>query len=195
MERAAEGAVGVPGAGAVVQECTLPPLLAASVAAAVVRLCIHSAAAGTLLETIAGHFPIPSDASVRVGDRVSYAMQQPWVQQATIKDSIVCCEPWDKQRYQQVPSPSTPRPSKPILRTQTRAAAANTRCCCKLSLLLQVLRACTLTVDLSIMPLGDGTPVAEKGISLSRGQRQRVVLGFSWFGLGLGLGFSIGRSG
>ena len=98
-------------------------------------------------------------------------MQQPWMQQATIKNNIVCCELWDDQRYQQVPSPLTPRPSKPILRTQTRAAAANNRRCCKLSLLLQVLRACALTVDFAIMPLGDGTIVAEKGISLSGGQR------------------------
>ena len=131
--------MGVSEAGAVVQECTLPPLFAASVAAAVERLCIHSAAAGTLLETIAGHFPIPSDASVRVGGRVSYAMQQPWMQQATIKNNIVCCELWDDQRYQQVPSPLTPRPSKPILRTQTRAAAANNRRCCKQPPLLQTL--------------------------------------------------------
>ncbi len=156
--------MGVSGAGAVVQECTLPPLFAASVAAAVERLCIHAAAAGTLLETIAGHFPIPSDASVRVGGRVSYAMQQPWMQQATIKTSIVCCELWDDQRYQQVPSPLTPPPSKPILRTQTRAAAANSPFCCRCC-------APAPTVDFAIMPLGDGTIVAEKGISLSGGQR------------------------
>jgi hypothetical protein len=71
---------------------------------------------------------------------VSYAMQQPWMQQATIKDNIVCCEPWNEERYK------------------------------------QVIFACALTTDLSIMPLGDATPVAEKGISLSGGQRQRVAL-------------------
>jgi len=94
----------------------------------------------TLIETIAGHYPIPPSASVRVGGRVSYAMQQPWMQQATIKDNIVCCEPWNEERYK------------------------------------QVISACALTTDLSIMPLGDATPVAEKGISLSGGQRQRVAL-------------------
>ena len=94
----------------------------------------------TLIETIAGHYPVPSSASVRVGGRVSYAMQQPWMQQATIKDNIVCCEPWNEERYK------------------------------------QVIFACALTTDLSIMPLGDATPVAEKGISLSGGQRQRVAL-------------------
>jgi len=67
-------------------------------------------------------------------------MQQPWMQQATIKDNIVCCEPWNEERYK------------------------------------QVIFACALTTDLSIMPLGDATPVAEKGISLSGGQRQRVAL-------------------
>ena len=45
-----------------------------------------------------------------------------------------------------------------------------------MTLPLQVLHACALTMDLSIMPLGDATPVAEKGISLSGGQRQRVAL-------------------
>ena len=94
----------------------------------------------TLIETIAGHYPVPSSACVRVGGRVSYAMQQPWMQQATIKDNIVCCEPWNEERYK------------------------------------QVIFACALTTDLSIMPLGDATPVAEKGISLSGGQRQRVAL-------------------
>jgi hypothetical protein len=62
------------------------------------------------------------------------------MQQATIKDNIVCCEPWNEERYK------------------------------------QVIFACALTTDLSIMPLGDATPVAEKGISLSGGQRQRVAL-------------------
>ena len=65
---------------------------------------------------------------------------------------------------------------KRALLLQTTAAAANNRRCCKLSLLLQVLRACALTVDFAIMPLGDGTIVAEKGISLSGGQRSRVAL-------------------
>ena len=94
----------------------------------------------TLIETIAGHYPVPSSACVRVGGRVSYAMQQPWMQQATIKDNIVCCEPWNEERHK------------------------------------QVMFACALTTDLSIMPLGDATPVAEEGISLSGGQRQRVAL-------------------
>jgi ATP-binding cassette subfamily C (CFTR/MRP) protein 1 len=39
-----------------------------------------------------------------------------------------------------------------------------------------VVHACALTQDLAAMPLGDQTPVAEKGISLSGGQRQRVAL-------------------
>ena len=39
-----------------------------------------------------------------------------------------------------------------------------------------VIRACALTQDFASMPLGDQTPVAEKGISLSGGQRQRVAL-------------------
>jgi ABC-type multidrug transport system fused ATPase/permease subunit len=56
----------------------------------------------TLIETIAGHYPIPPSAIVRVGGRVSYAMQRPWMQQATIRDNIVCCEPWNPDRYDRV---------------------------------------------------------------------------------------------
>jgi ABC-type multidrug transport system fused ATPase/permease subunit len=40
----------------------------------------------------------------------------------------------------------------------------------------EVLRACALTQELAAMPLGDQTPIAEKGISLSGGQRQSVAL-------------------
>ncbi|KAG2736015.1 hypothetical protein G9P44_000105 [Scheffersomyces stipitis] len=39
-----------------------------------------------------------------------------------------------------------------------------------------VLKACALTVDLSILPKGDSTEVGEKGISLSGGQKARLSL-------------------
>ena len=39
-----------------------------------------------------------------------------------------------------------------------------------------VLKACALTVDLSILPKGDKTEVGEKGISLSGGQKARLSL-------------------
>ena len=71
---------------------------------------------------------------------MSYAPQVPWLQQTSIKDNIVCCEPWDAARYK------------------------------------AVIHACALELDLQNMPLGDATPIAEKGISLSGGQRQRVGL-------------------
>jgi len=71
---------------------------------------------------------------------MSYAPQVPWLQQTTIKDNIVCCEPWDAARYK------------------------------------AVVHACALETDLQNMPLGDATPIAEKGISLSGGQKQRVAL-------------------
>lgn len=40
----------------------------------------------------------------------------------------------------------------------------------------KTIRACALTVDLSILPLGDQTLVGEKGISLSGGQKARLSL-------------------
>ena len=94
----------------------------------------------TMIKTLAGHYSIPSTASVRVGGSVSYAPQSPWMCQTTIQDNIVSSEPFDEKRYK------------------------------------EILHACALTQDLSVMPLGDQSPVAEKGISLSGGQRQRVAL-------------------
>lgn len=94
----------------------------------------------TIINTLAGHYPIPDSSSVRVGGSVSYAPQSPWMCQTTIEDNIVSSEPHDEARYK------------------------------------EILQACALNQDLSIMPLGDKTPVAEKGISLSGGQRQRVAL-------------------
>jgi ABC-type multidrug transport system fused ATPase/permease subunit len=60
--------------------------------------------------------------------------------QTSIQENIICSEPFDEKRYQ------------------------------------EVLHACALTPDLSVMPQKDQTPVAEKGLSLSGGQRQRVAL-------------------
>jgi len=94
----------------------------------------------TILKTLAGHYSIPSTASVRIGGSVSYAPQSPWMCQTTIQDNIVSSEPFDEKRYK------------------------------------EILHACALTQDLSVMPLGDQSPVAEKGVSLSGGQRQRVAL-------------------
>ena len=94
----------------------------------------------TMLKTLAGHYPIPSTASVRIGGSVSYAPQSPWLCQTTIQDNIISSEPYDEKRYR------------------------------------EIIHACALTQDFSVMPLGDQSPVAEKGISLSGGQRQRVAL-------------------
>jgi ABC-type multidrug transport system fused ATPase/permease subunit len=94
----------------------------------------------TILKTLAGHLPLRESETVRIGGTISYAPQSPWMCQSSIQDNIVCSEPFDAQRYE------------------------------------DVLHACALTQELADMPLGDQTPVAEKGISLSGGQRQRVAL-------------------
>jgi ATP-binding cassette subfamily C (CFTR/MRP) protein 1 len=33
---------------------------------------------------------------------MSYAPQVPWLQQTSIKNNIICCEPWDAARYRAV---------------------------------------------------------------------------------------------
>jgi ATP-binding cassette subfamily C (CFTR/MRP) protein 2 len=94
----------------------------------------------TIMSTLAGHYQIPATSSVRIGGTVSYAPQVSWMCQTSIRENIICSEPVDEKRYQ------------------------------------EILHACALTPDLSVMPQRDQTPVAEKGLSLSGGQRQRVAL-------------------
>jgi hypothetical protein len=53
----------------------------------------------TILEKLAGHGDIPAGASVSFGGRMSYMPQAVWIQQATIKENIVCNEAWDEDRY------------------------------------------------------------------------------------------------
>jgi ABC-type Mn2+/Zn2+ transport system ATPase subunit len=55
-----------------------------------------------LTKRSAGHRHFVSSASLLVGGTMSYAPQVPWMQQATIKDNIVCCEPWDAARFKSV---------------------------------------------------------------------------------------------
>ncbi len=55
-----------------------------------------------LTKRSAGHRHFVSSAILRVGGTMSYAPQVPWMQQATIKDNIVCCEPWDAARFKSV---------------------------------------------------------------------------------------------
>ena len=49
-----------------------------------------------------GHRHFPPSATLRFAGKMSYAPQVPWMQQATIKENIVCCEPWDALRFKAV---------------------------------------------------------------------------------------------
>lgn len=53
----------------------------------------------TILEMLAGHGGIPAGASVSFGGRMSYMPQAAWIQQATIKENIVCNEAWNEDRF------------------------------------------------------------------------------------------------
>ena len=39
---------------------------------------------------------------MKIGGRMSYAPQTAWLLQTSIRDNIVCCEPWDEARYKAV---------------------------------------------------------------------------------------------
>jgi hypothetical protein len=50
----------------------------------------------------AGHYPLSAGSEVHIAGRMSYAPQVAWLQQASIKSNIICCEPWDEARYKAV---------------------------------------------------------------------------------------------
>lgn len=56
----------------------------------------------TILEILAGHASVAGSAAVRFGGTMSYAPQLHWIQQTTIKDNIICFEPWNERRYKAV---------------------------------------------------------------------------------------------
>lgn len=53
----------------------------------------------SVLEVVAGHSAIAAGASVSVGGTMSYMPQAAWIQQATIRENIVCNETWDESRF------------------------------------------------------------------------------------------------
>jgi ABC-type molybdenum transport system ATPase subunit/photorepair protein PhrA len=60
----------------------------------------------SILDILAGHGAVAAGASVCIGGTMSYAPQAPWIQQATIKENIVCSEVWNPSRYVAPPSRS-----------------------------------------------------------------------------------------
>ncbi|KAF9061129.1 P-loop containing nucleoside triphosphate hydrolase protein [Rhodocollybia butyracea] len=71
---------------------------------------------------------------VRFGGSVAYVSQNPWIQNATVRDNIMFGRPEDASR------------------------------------LSEVINACSLTHDLSILPSGEHTEIGEKGINISVGK-------------------------
>jgi ABC-type multidrug transport system fused ATPase/permease subunit len=148
----------------------------------------------TLIEAIAGHYSLPPAATVRLGGRVSYAMQKTWMQQATIRDNIALFTPHSSlltphtshltpHTSHLTPHTSHLTPHTSHLTPHTshltlHALRENIVCCepWNPERYDRVLHACALKPDIALMLLGDDTPVAEKGVSLSGGQRQRVGL-------------------
>jgi hypothetical protein len=45
---------------------------------------------------------LSAGSEVHVVGKMSYAPQVAWLQQASIRDNIICCEPWDEPRYKAV---------------------------------------------------------------------------------------------
>lgn len=55
----------------------------------------------TLLSVILGEVPLVSG-DVKISGKISYASQEPWIFEGTIKENIVFIEPYNAQRYQKV---------------------------------------------------------------------------------------------
>ena len=115
----------------------------------------------TLLQVILGELQL-DDGFLHVNGRISYASQQPWLFEGSVKQNIVFVEPWDEERY-----------------VKSELIQYKYKQMCLLWLIcryLKVLKVCALERDLTMMPHADETIVGERGISLSGGQRARVNL-------------------
>lgn len=69
------------------------------------RLCAIVGAVGsgksTVLQVVLGELELDTG-SVNVNGRLSYAAQEPWLFEGSIRQNILFTEPWDEQRYRQV---------------------------------------------------------------------------------------------
>jgi ATP-binding cassette subfamily C (CFTR/MRP) protein 1 len=96
--------------------------------------------------------------SVMVAGTVAYTQQDPWIQNASLKNNIL---------MGMDTSPTSPSSSSSSSSSSSTLASSRYQ---------HVLEACALLPDLEMLPAGDATEIGEKGVNLSGGQRHRVAL-------------------
>ena len=94
--------------------------------------------------------------SVRVGGRIAYAAQQPWIANATLKENVLSFG-----------AGGAGDPAGGAAIDQDAYAAA--------------LHAACLEPDLAVLPGGDATEIGERGVTLSGGQKARVALARAYY--------------
>ncbi|KAL4546232.1 hypothetical protein Ndes2526B_g05321 [Nannochloris sp. 'desiccata'] len=100
--------------------------------------------------------------SVMVAGTVAYTQQDPWIQNASLKDNIL-------MGMDTLHSSSTATSFSQSTSSSTSPAQSRSR-------YHKVLEACALLPDIDMLPAGDATEIGEKGVNLSGGQRHRVAL-------------------
>ncbi|KAH7620070.1 putative ABC transporter C family member 10 [Nannochloris sp. 'desiccata'] len=100
--------------------------------------------------------------SVMVAGTVAYTQQDPWIQNASLKNNIL-------MGMDTLHSSSTATSFSQSTSSSTSPAQSTSR-------YHKVLEACALLPDIDMLPAGDATEIGEKGVNLSGGQRHRVAL-------------------
>jgi ABC-type multidrug transport system fused ATPase/permease subunit len=94
---------------------------------------------------------------VQVAGTLSLVSQQPWIQNATLRDNILYGQPYDEERYNQVISVCE---LEQDIGMHTQLLALQ----------------CLMDTWKAMLPARDLTEIGEKGINLSGGQKQRVSI-------------------
>jgi len=103
--------------------------------------------------------------SVMVAGTVAYTQQDPWIQNASLKNNILMG--MDSTNASTTTATTTTSTTTSLFSPTTSPAS---------SFYHKVLEACALLPDIDMLPAGDATEIGEKGVNLSGGQRHRVAL-------------------
>jgi len=100
--------------------------------------------------------------AVMVAGTVAYTQQDPWIQNASLKNNILM----------EMDTHCLSLSSDPVSSSSASSSSSSSSS----SFYHKVVEACALLPDIDMLPAGDATEIGEKGVNLSGGQRHRVAL-------------------